>query len=309
MKEVAAGATLTGVLFIVSVFFPVFGFIAALFIPLPVLYYRLKLGRTAGAWIPIATGIFMIFVLGDEIFSILFFFELLVLGFLLGEALAAGYGLEWIFAIPAAVLFAMGILVVAVTARSAGMNIGSWLSAYVEQNLKLTLSLYESLGVTESSIRLLSEQLDKIRMVLVRILPGVAVSSVLFTIWVNLLAARRILSIKQVMLPVFDGLNRWRAPDVLVWGVIASGTGLMIPSGFVKILCLNAFMVLLCVYFFQGMAIIAFFFEKKKLPRGFRTILYMLIVLQQVLLLVVIGLGFFDVWVNFRKLGNDEGAG
>ena len=309
MKEVAAGITLTGVLFIVSVFFPVFGFIAALFIPLPVLYYRLKLGRAIGAWIPIVSGILMTFVLGDEIFSILFFFELLVLGFLLGEAMAAGYPMEWIFAIPAAILFGFGILVITITARAAGMGIGPWLSDYVEQNLKLTLSLYEALGVTENSIRLLTEQLDKIRMVLVRILPGIAISSVLFTIWVNLLAARRILAVKQVMLPVFDGLNRWRAPEALVWGVIASGMGLMIPVGFLKILCLNALLVFLCVYFFQGMAIIAFFFEKKKLPRGFRTMLYILILLQQALLLVVVGIGFFDVWVNFRKLGNDEGAG
>ena len=37
--------------------------------------------------------------------------------------------------------------------------------------------------------------------------------------------------------------------------------------------------------------------------------LYILILLQQALLLVVVGIGFFDVWVNFRKLGNDEGAG
>ena len=31
-------------------------------------------------------------------------------------------------------------------------------------------------------------------------------------------------------------------------------------------------------------------------------LLYGLIVLQQLLLIVVIGLGFFDTWIDFRKL-------
>jgi uncharacterized protein YybS (DUF2232 family) len=57
------------------------------------------------------------------------------------------------------------------------------------------------------------------------------------------------------------------------------------------------------VYFFQGIAIVSFYFDKKRLPRFVRVFLYTLIALQQLILLVVIGLGFFDLWVNFRRLG------
>jgi uncharacterized protein YybS (DUF2232 family) len=56
------------------------------------------------------------------------------------------------------------------------------------------------------------------------------------------------------------------------------------------------------IYFFQGIAIVSFYFEKKKLPRVLRFVLYSFIALQQIILLVVIGLGFFDIWLNFRKL-------
>jgi uncharacterized protein YybS (DUF2232 family) len=60
------------------------------------------------------------------------------------------------------------------------------------------------------------------------------------------------------------------------------------------------------IYFFQGIAIISFYFEKKRFPRLLRIVLYSLIALQQVVLLVVVGLGFFDMWLNFRKLGVEK---
>jgi len=56
------------------------------------------------------------------------------------------------------------------------------------------------------------------------------------------------------------------------------------------------------VYFFQGIAIISFFFEKKNFPKALRFFLYSLIALQQMALIVVIAFGFFDMWLNFRKL-------
>jgi uncharacterized protein YybS (DUF2232 family) len=307
LKEVAVGSMITGLLFVVSVFTPIFGFIAAVFIPSPVLYYRLKLGRALGVWIPAVSGIFMLLLLGNEVLSIVFFMELLVLGILIGEGLSKGRSLEWTYGFSTLILCGAGFMVTLIAAQSAGIGIGAWLSNYVEENLKLTLAIYKSAGMSESSIALMAQQLDKIRMVLVRILPGFAVCSMLFTIWVNMLVIRRVLAVKRVLLPIFeDALNQWRAPEIWVWAVIGSGMGLLIPVGWIKIFCLNCLLVFMCIYFFQGMAIVAYFFEKRKLPKGFRILLYMLIVIQQLMLLVVIGIGFFDVWINFRKLGNSR---
>jgi uncharacterized protein YybS (DUF2232 family) len=69
------------------------------------------------------------------------------------------------------------------------------------------------------------------------------------------------------------------------------------------VLGINGLIVLMTVYFFQGMAITTFFFQKKRFPFILRVFFYGLIVVQQFLLLLVIALGFFDTWLNFRKLG------
>jgi uncharacterized protein YybS (DUF2232 family) len=55
------------------------------------------------------------------------------------------------------------------------------------------------------------------------------------------------------------------------------------------------------IYFFQGIAIVSFYVEKKQFPRLLRVMLYGLIAMQQLLLLLVIAVGFFDTWIDFRR--------
>jgi uncharacterized protein YybS (DUF2232 family) len=73
-----------------------------------------------------------------------------------------------------------------------------------------------------------------------------------------------------------------------------------------KLLAVNGLMMLMTVYFFGGIAIVSFYFEKKRFPVIVRVMIYSLIAFQQIFLLLVIGLGFFDMWLNFRKAGADK---
>jgi uncharacterized protein YybS (DUF2232 family) len=77
---------------------------------------------------------------------------------------------------------------------------------------------------------------------------------------------------------------------------------MLFPAGATKLFGLNILLIAMTIYFFQGMGIVSFFFEKKKVPRFFKILLYSLIALQQLALLAVIGMGLFDMWFNFRKL-------
>ncbi|MCP4670460.1 MAG: DUF2232 domain-containing protein, partial [Desulfobacula sp.] len=55
-------------------------------------------------------------------------------------------------------------------------------------------------------------------------------------------------------------------------------------------------------YFFQGIAIVSFLFTKKRAPFALRFFLYILIAIQPFFMFLVIGMGLFDTWFNFRKL-------
>ena len=125
--------------------------------------------------------------------------------------------------------------------------------------------------------------------------------------WTNLLIARPLLKSRSLSCPDFGPLNMWKAPEFLVWAVIGCGLALFIPVAIISAIGKNGLLILMTVYFFQGIAIVAFYFEKKRFPRMVRFFLYTLIALQHLILLAVIGLGFFDMWINFRRSGKQTG--
>jgi uncharacterized protein YybS (DUF2232 family) len=306
-KDIVNGVIITSLIFCVSVFIPIIGFAGALFIPLPILYYRLKLGRITGSLIPIISGLMLIILLADMSTDTLFFGGLLLLGFMLGELIELNLTIEKTLLYACGSVLLCGLIGLLMFSLISGKSIYTVVSEYVAKNLELTLVLYQSMGMSEENIQMISRSLNQIRHVLMTILPALVTMSTLFVAWTNILIAKPILRRRSLFYPDFGPLQMWKAPEVLVWGVIGCGLALFIPLTAVKIIGLNGLLILMIVYFFQGIAIVSFYFEKKRFPRVIRFFLYALIGLQQLILLAVIGLGFFDMWVNFRRLGKPTG--
>ncbi len=77
---------------------------------------------------------------------------------------------------------------------------------------------------------------------------------------------------------------------------------MFLPWRPIDILARNFFLVLLGCYFCQGLAIVSYFLERLRLPRGVRVAGYLLIAVQHVVAGMVLVLGVFDLWGNFRRL-------
>ena len=301
-KDIVSGIAITSLIFVVSIYLPIIGFFCAMFTPLPTLFYRSKLGRKNGAIVPILTIILMVAILGDISIDILFFIELLLLGFVLSELIERDLSIEHTMVYASGSVIIAGIFGVLLYSNISEIGLYAFISEYVAKNLKLSLALYESMGVSQESIHMISNSMENIQYVLVRIIPALVVASTFFISWASLLLAKPILLSRNLFYPDFGSLNLWKAPESLVWGIIGCGLLVLFPNKALKIVGLNGMLILLTTYFFQGIAIVSFYFEKKKFPRMLKIVLYSLIALQQIILLVVIGLGFFDMWMNFRKL-------
>ncbi len=308
-KDIATGTAIAVFIIGISIYIPIIGFFCALFMPLPLLFYRLKLGRKAGAVIFIATVIVMAALLDGLSIDMFFFVELLFLGFVLGELFELNLSIEKTVLYSCGSVLVSGLGILLIYSNMFGKDIVVLVSDYVKLNLELTMVLYQSMGMSEESIRIISNSLDNIQYVLVRIIPAMVVISTFFVVWTNLLLARPLLKSKSLFSPAFGSLQQWRSPEFLVWGVIGCGLLLLFPSKAIKVLALNGLLILMPVYFFQGIAIVSHFFNKKKFPRFLRLFLYGLIALQQLFLIAVIGVGFFDIWLNFRKLGIKNSSG
>jgi len=301
-KDILSGITITTLIFGVSVYMPIIGFISAIFIPLPTLFYRSKLGRKTGAIIPFLAIVLMVAVLGGISVDTLFFFELLLLGYILSELFELDLSVEKTMPYASSSVVLTGIVCLLFYSTISNTGIIALVSEYVAKNLELTLSLYENMGVSAETIEMISASLENIQYVLIRIIPAIVIASTFFIAWTCLLLARPILLSRELFYPDFGTLNLWKAPETLIWGLIGLGVMLMLPYKTFKIIGLNGLLILMTIYFFQGIAIVSFYFEKKQFPRFLRFFLYSLIALQQVILLIVIGLCVFDMWLNFRKL-------
>lgn len=305
-KDIATGTVITLVIFTVTSYLPILGFFCALFIPLPTLFYRSKLGRNTGVIVPAAALFVMAVVLGGIAVDLVFFLELLLLGFMMGEFLAMNLSVEKTILYTCSAVIVSGFFGLVLYSNVSSMGISVLVSDYIAKNLELTMVLYESMGVSDESLVQLSNSLEQIHYVLVRIVPAMVIGSTLFVAWINLLLARGILTAKGVFFPDFGRLNHWKAPDALIWLFIGCGGMLLMPGNSLKMLGLNGLMILLTVYFLQGIAVVSYYFEKKRFPRALRLFLYTLIALQQFILLLIIGLGLFDIWLNFRKLKTNK---
>ena len=301
-KDIVSGIAITCLILAISVYMPIIGFFCSLFIPLPTLFYRSKLGRTSGVFIPIITIIVMIAVFGGISIDILFFVALLFLGFVLSEFIERDLSIEKTMLYTCGCVIFIGIVGLLFYSKLSNKACYAIIAEYVSKNLKLSLEIYENIGVSQESIHMISNSLKNIEYFLIRIIPALIVASTFFVSWTNLLVAKPIFKNRGIFYPSFGSLKLWKAPEFLVWGIIGCGLLLLLPEKTFKFLGLNGLLILLTIYFFQGIAIVSFYFEKKRFPRMLRVFLYSLIALQQVVLIVIIGLGLFDMWINFRKL-------
>ena len=302
LKDIAIGITATSVLFAITLKSPLMGFLSTACIPLPTLFYRAKLGRRAGVWVPALALLFLVLLTGGFSIDFIYFFELVLIGFVLYELYEINLPVEFTILFACAAVLASSFVMLFVYSMLSNVGIADLINGAVRQNLQATIGLYKSMGMPEENIRLIESSFDRIQYYLVRLIPGLAIVSTLLVTWISLLLSRCLLTRQKLHVPDFGRLSLWKAPEPLVWPVIGCSLVLLIPERSLWLLGLNGLLILMTVYFFQGIAIVSFYFEKKKFPRVLRISLYVLIALQQIVVLIVIGLGFFDIWLNFRKL-------
>ncbi|MBF0225461.1 MAG: YybS family protein [Desulfobacterales bacterium] len=310
-KEAAIKDILNGIayligLFVVSSYMPIIGILCLLLVPLPAIFFRIKIGRKNVISI-LGVAIITTFLIFEGHYLNVFVFSALVsLGFLLGEFYEKEYSIE------KTVVYSVGSVALGIFfcfilySNVVNVKVTKLISDYMGKNFEVTLALYEKMDMPQETIHEIKTSLETIKYKFVRILPGIILAFIIFTSWINILLSRTLLKKNNLLFPNFGQLNRWMAPEQLIWGIIICGGLLLLPNEALDFVCLNGIIILSTIYFFQGIAIVSFYFEKKEFPAPLKALLYCLILLQQILLLVVIGLGIFDIWFDFRKLNSKE---
>lgn len=141
----------------------------------------------------------------------------------------------------------------------------------------------------------------------VRLIPGMILAMAIFVTWLNIVVSRRLFW-KDSFFENLGSLKQWQLPFGFVWALI--GVALLMVAdiyllkiNYLKLFALNAFIVFGLIYFFQGLAILAFYNQRWALPPWVRLIFYLLFfIFFQPFSVVLLAIGFFDSWFDFRKL-------
>jgi len=133
--------------------------------------------------------------------------------------------------------------------------------------------------------------------------PSIVMIVLFITLWVALLWERPLRSLFRVApkeVTTNDRLLAFRVPDLGVWVMIASIAGAFIKHGVtaLEVASLNVFNVMVAIYFFQGLAVVACAFRQMKLGPGWRALWFVLLVVY--LNFIVSLLGLVDFWIDFR---------
>ncbi|MCX7634965.1 MAG: YybS family protein [Syntrophales bacterium] len=308
-----AEATLILVLFFLTIaFVPFVNSVLVLFVPLTVMLYYEKLGRLYGALCIVtslvATAAILQYTVGEG--DVILFLLLSCLGVIIAEVLRQSFSIEKTIVVTTAAGFLLSAAMIVLQSIWHSVDPLFIVKTYITKSVHENIDLYSRMEVSSDQVAMIRDNVDKIVDFLIRTFPALTIVGSAFVVWINIIGARGVFKAYGMTFPNFGDLTRWKTPDKTVWLLIAAGGATLVPWVVVKWAGINVLFVCLFVYFLQGMAVVTFFFKTRRVPFLLQMIFYTLLALQQYLLVIVIIVGLFDLWIDFRKLNRplrDEG--
>jgi uncharacterized protein YybS (DUF2232 family) len=280
------------------------GAILIIFSPLPTLYYYLKSNRARGVAIlaPSLTISLIFLTIINAYTNVLLITMLAAAGIMISECLKRNFSLEKTVSYSVAAIFCLGAMFVLYQSYDRGVAPWQLVGTYIQKQILYSVKVYAGLNIAAEQINMIKENIAAIVSSITLIFPSLFLVTVTFIVWVNLLAGR--ILFKKSGLPGIDfgDLSSWKAPDKMVWYLIAAGATVLLSDQRTAFIGWNMLVVIMSVYLLAGLAIVSFFLKKSPLPTGFRYLIYFLIFAQQIATLLVVAAGLFDLWADFRKL-------
>jgi uncharacterized protein YybS (DUF2232 family) len=297
------GIAVSSLAFLAASLIPLLGAFFFILTPLPIIYYYSKTGRIQGFAI-LLVSLFLVaavLTISGSLANLPLLFMTGFLGLFLSEIFRKNYSIERTIVYPVTAVLMVWCSFIVIQSLSAGEEPWRIVEDYIGRNIQESIQFYAQLDIPAEQIDFLKDNFKQITNFFANIFPAIVLVSASFVVWLNVLSAREIFQRTGMWCPDFGDLSRWKAPEGLIWLLIAAGGLLLIPVSLVRIISLNLVIVCMFPYLLQGLSIISYLFKTKNVHRSFRMLCYFLIFAQQYLILLLVAVGVFDLWVDFRK--------
>jgi hypothetical protein len=276
--------------------------------PLPILIIGWRSGQLAAVALALA-GAVVIFALhpaAETIWQNLGFLNLLLMGVMLALLQCRGVTAPQAIMVTVAALTVGALLLFLGQAVFMGISAQDLLaqkSAEVMDTVRKVLGDGTS-GVSDAVVPGVAPA--QVEALLQRLLPGLLVTNMALVAWLNVVLSRQIIFLLGWG-AADPPLYLWAAPEWLIFVLLGAGFLLLVPVTGARFFGLNLLMVVAVLYFCQGVAVVATWFNRLGLPRLLRMIGYPLLFLNP-FFFVIITLGLLDLWLDFRRLHQPKDA-
>jgi len=304
-RDFILGIAISALSFLSVVLIPLVGAMMMFMTPLPVLFYYAKLGRVRGFavfGISLSLVLLTLNLFNPAIITpLLFFIFIGGTGMIMAEVLNRSFSIEKTLIISLTAVLTGFACLFLFYSYQAGQPPWQLIESYIINIIGENIKFYEKLDASFEQIALLKDNAGQIAELLTYVFPAAILVMAGISVCLNISAARFLFGRHGLRFPDFGDLTRWNAPEKLIWVVIIAGGLLLMPLHAVKFAGLNLLIVCLFIYLFEGVSIAAYFFKVRKVPVFFKVMFYVLIAIQQYLLIFFIALGLFNLWFDFRK--------
>lgn len=290
------------VIILVAFVAPPLGMIVGMFTPVPLILVYLQRGKVSGLITITGVGLALLVLVGPQL-AIAFMVAYGIMAAAMAESTRLSFSFEKIILVSTLVPAVLTLLMLFL--GLAGGE-GSSMKA-LEETLKEAAASYiqiiEESGESPENLKIIRESVKETIPIAARVFPSFILVSTLMGAVVNFLAVRY-LWLRFYTGKYFEGMDAslWMLPDVVVWGLIASIGSMFFGPEISQVAGMNLVIILLFLYFLQGLSVVTHIFKRKKFPKWVWIIAFILIPLNPMFFGLVMGMGLFDIWVDFRKI-------
>ena len=286
-----------------TAFIPVIGSICLVFLPM-ILFLNGTVNdktKTAAAFLITFSLLLLLSTLLHLNLPTIAIFTMGVAGLFIAQIAAQNGSVEKIIIYPA--LFIIASICFYFIYGGFVLSVNPWqlVVKYIATTIEENIKLYSQLPLKTEDINYIKDNEKNIIDGFTQIFPSLIIITSTLIVWANFLLGKQILGKAGITWPNLTALARWKAPELIIWIFIISGGLFFVPHKDINFFSLNIFLVACFIYLLQGLAIVSFFFQNRKVPLFLRYLFYFLIAVQQFLMIPIIAVGLFDIWIDFRK--------
>lgn len=297
-------AFLSAALFVAGGAIPVVGGVAMLFAPAPILIFAVgRLRPNLRCAIAVMLAAVLAFAVAGPMAGLAYAVTFGLAAFVMASMLERRYPFELV------VTAAAGAMLVAGSAAALALAGGpdallSAIQASLKAGMDRGQQFYKLMGMDAA---LPADTQRAVLDLTIRLSPALAAIAAAAAVMLNLTVFWRWAGKRRLPYDLFGELQKWSAPEWLIWILLAAGFAFqgfkyLIPIKPIETIALDAFLCVAAVYFCQGLAIMSFYFKMLAMPAAARVAIYLIACVQPVLAVLVCVAGILDMWVDFRRL-------